>query len=100
MGSLLTFGEVISQRTGIQIETIDRVDTVMVIEAIRRSILPGSHIKDVVCAVENLNYTFKKNRVDSKILKRKKAIITVCLTGEEVPLQCGSHLKKDIWRKA
>lgn len=94
MGSLLTFGEIISERTGIQIETIDRVDTVMVIEAIRRSILPGSHIKDVVYAVENLNYTFKKTRVDHKVLKRKKAIITVCLTGEGVALQCGSHLKK------
>ena len=94
MGSLLTFGELIYERTGIQIETIDRVDTVMVIEAIRRSILPGSSLKDVVSAVENLNYTFKKARVDTKIIKRKKAIITVCLTGEGVALQCGSHLKK------
>jgi transcriptional regulator with AAA-type ATPase domain/transcriptional regulatory protein LevR len=94
MGSLLTFGELIYERTGIQIETIDRVDTVMVIEAIRRSILPGSSLKDVVYAVENLNYTFKKSRVDTKIIKRKKAIITVCLTGEGVALQCGSHLKK------
>jgi transcriptional regulator with AAA-type ATPase domain/transcriptional regulatory protein LevR len=94
MGSLLTFGELICDRTGIQIETIDRVDTVMVIEAIRRSILPGSNIKDVVYAVENLNYTFKKARVDTKIVRRKKTIITVCLTGEGVALQCGSHLKK------
>lgn len=94
MGSLLTFGEMISEGTGIHIETIDRVDTVMVIEAIRRSILPGSNIKDVVHAVENLNYTFKKTRVDTKIVKRKKAIITVCLTGEGVALQCGKQLKK------
>jgi transcriptional regulator with AAA-type ATPase domain/transcriptional regulatory protein LevR len=94
MGSLLTFGELISERTGINVETIDRVDTVMVIEAIRRSILPGAQIKDVIYAVENLNYTFKKARVESKVLKRKKAIITVCLTGEGVALQCGSHLKK------
>ncbi|AIF53482.1 PTS system transcriptional activator [Pelosinus sp. UFO1] len=94
MGSLLTLGEMISEKTGIHIETIDRVDTVMVIEAIRRSILPGATSKDVVYAVENLNYTFKKARVDSRVLKRKKAIITVCLTGEGVALQCGSHLKK------
>jgi len=94
MGSLLTFGEMIYEKTGIYVETIDRVDTVMVIEAIRRSILPGSHIKDVVYAVENLNYTFKKARIDNKVLKKRKAIITVCLTGEGVALQCGSHLKK------
>ena len=94
MGSLLTLGELISETTGISVETIDRVDTVMVIEAIRRSILPGAQIKDVVYAVENLNYTFKKARVDSKILKRKKAIITVCLTGQGAALQCDSHLKK------
>ena len=94
MGSLLTLGELISEQTGINVETIDRVDTVMVIEAIRRSILPGAYLKDVVYSVENLNYTFKKTRVNSKVLKRKKAIITVCLTGEGVALQCGTHLKK------
>jgi len=94
MGSLLTFGEMICERTNIKIETIDRVDTVMVIEAIRRSILPGSNLKDVVYAIENLNYSFKKTRVENKLLRKKKAIITVCLTGEGIAIHCRKQLRK------
>lgn len=94
MGSLLTFGEMIYERTGITIETVDRVDTVMVIEAIRRSILPGANLRDVVYAIENLNYTFKKTRVSQNLPKRKKAIISLCLTGEGMALHCSRLLKK------
>lgn len=94
MGSLLTFGELIYERIGVNVETIDRVDTVMVIEAIRRSILPGATLRDVVYAIENLNYTFKKTRVNHALTKRKKAIITLCLTGEGIALHCSRLLKK------
>ncbi|VBB08941.1 phosphotransferase system mannose-type iia component [Lucifera butyrica] len=94
MGSLLTFGEIIGERTGITIETIERVDTVMVIEGIRRSILPGSKLSDVVSAIENLNYISKKGRVNRRILKRPQAIITICLTGEGIALHCSRYLKK------
>ncbi|CUH94593.1 hypothetical protein P22_0659 [Propionispora sp. 2/2-37] len=94
MGSLLTFGEMIYERTGITVETVDRVDTVMVIEAIRRSILPGANLRDVVYAIETLNYTFKKTRVSQNLPKRKKAIISLCLTGEGMALHCSRLLKK------
>lgn len=94
MGSLLTFGEIIYERTGIPVETIDRVDTVMVIEAIRRSLLPGSTLRDVVYAIETLNYTFKKTRVNQNLPKRQKAIISLCLTGEGMAIHCSRLLKK------
>lgn len=99
MGSLLTFGEIIYQRTDIKIETIDRVDTVMVIEAIRRSILPGSNLKDVVYAIENLNYSFNKIRVKNRLLRKEKAIIVICLTGEGIALHCRRQLRKSFGKK-
>ncbi len=94
LGSLLTFGEIIQTRTKIKVETIDRVDTVMVIEALRRSILPGSNLPDMVNGIENLNYLFPKARPQAPVVLRKKAIITICFTGEGVALYCAGHIKK------
>ncbi|WP_199883943.1 sigma 54-interacting transcriptional regulator [Anaerosinus massiliensis] len=94
LGSLLTFGEIIQTRTKIKVETVDRVDTVMVIEALRRSILPGSNLTDMVSGIESLNYLFPKTRPQAPVVLRKKAIITICFTGEGVALYCAGHIKK------
>lgn len=94
MGSLLTFGEIIQQRTKIQVKTMDRVDTVMVIEALRRSILPGANLNDIVYGIEHLNYTFQNNMLLPKLDMKPKAILTVCLTGEGIALYCGRRLKE------
>lgn len=94
MGSLLTFGEMIQERTRIHVETIDRVDTVMVIEALRRSILPGSSLEDVIYGIENLNYNFQKTKIAQRVVMRKKAIITICFTGEGVAFYCMQQVKR------
>lgn len=95
LGSLLTFGEIIQTRTKIKVETIDRVDTVMVIEALRRSILPGANLPNMVSGIENLNYIFPKARPHPPVILRKKAIITICFTGEGVALYCAEQMKKN-----
>ncbi|WP_199883859.1 sigma 54-interacting transcriptional regulator [Anaerosinus massiliensis] len=94
LGSLLTFGEMIQVRTKIRVETMDRVDTVMVIEALRRSVLPGSNLANVVQGIESLNYLSPKNHIKTSLLLRKKAILTICFTGEGVALYCKEQLKK------
>lgn len=99
MGSLLTFGEIISERCGLTVETIGRVDTVMVIEAVRRSILPGSQLGDVASAIENLNYMAKKRHVNERFVKRPQAIITICLTGEGIAVHCSRYLKEILGRR-
>lgn len=95
MGSLLTFGEIAQARTGIRIETINRVDTMMVIEALRRSILPETTLDDLVDAIENLGETFPKNCVDRRMDALKpRAIVTACFTGEGAAVYCSQRLKK------
>jgi transcriptional regulator with AAA-type ATPase domain/transcriptional regulatory protein LevR len=94
LGSLLTFGEIIQMRTKIRVETIERVDTVMVIEALRRSVLPGSNLLDVVSGIEGLNYVSSKKQDLSPAVLRKKALITICFTGDGVALYCAEQLKK------
>lgn len=93
MGSLLTFGEIIQERTKIQIETIDRVDMVMVMEVLRRSALPGACVENIVNGIENLNMVFPKRKRIANVA-RKKAMITICFTGEGSAIYCSRQMKK------
>lgn len=52
MGSLVAFGEVISERTGIEIRTIKMVTTPMVIEATRKALVPDLTLSQLVDQVE------------------------------------------------
>ncbi|MFO7152745.1 MAG: hypothetical protein DIU66_005830 [Bacillota bacterium] len=52
MGSLLTLGDIITQKTGIPTRTVGRVDTVMVLEAVRKAILPDTNLDDIVKSIE------------------------------------------------
>ncbi|WP_196593140.1 sigma 54-interacting transcriptional regulator [Pectinatus sottacetonis] len=100
MGSLLTFGEIIQARTKIHVETICRVDTMMVIEALRRSILPEATLGNLVETIEGMLETFPKLPVEkSEQFKKEKAIITTCFTGEGAAVYCSQRLRKIFGKK-
>ncbi|MCR2045140.1 sigma 54-interacting transcriptional regulator [Anaerosalibacter massiliensis] len=86
MGSLTSFGELISKKTGIEIRVLPRVDTVMVIEAVRRAILPSSNLDDIADTLLEENIKVLDNSSNNLIKNRKepktKAIITICITGQ------------------
>jgi transcriptional regulator with AAA-type ATPase domain/transcriptional regulatory protein LevR len=83
MGSLITFGEIITRKTGIPTKTVGRVDTVMVLEAVRRAILPDTDLDEIVSSID-------KDKVGlgrlmpfiNKNNENKKVILTLCITGE------------------
>jgi galactitol-specific phosphotransferase system IIB component len=89
MGSLVTFGEIVTQKTGIITRVMARTDTVMVIDAVRRAILPGMDIDQLVSVLEeNPKYiTRLANKDYGEHAKRPRAILAACITGE------GSALK-------
>ncbi|WP_422444810.1 sigma 54-interacting transcriptional regulator [Thermoanaerobacterium sp. DL9XJH110] len=100
MGSLVTFGDIITKRTGIPVKTVARVDIVMVLEAVRRAILPDATLDEIVSALEQSKmYNFKtyKTVQDSSI---PKAVVTVCITGRGTALRLKNHiedfLKKEV----
>ncbi|MCR4943918.1 MAG: PRD domain-containing protein, partial [Clostridium sp.] len=81
MGSLTNFGDMISEETGIRIKTVDMVTTLMVIEAVRKSI-DGRSLDDIYRTCIEMNgggLRFKKI-ADNHI--KGTAIITSCFTGE------------------
>lgn len=87
MGSLVTFGEIITKQTGIRTRSISRVDTVTVIEAVRRAMLPNSDLDEIVDSIEEkpkyisrLAYSDKK--VEFENPKKRQVIVTICITGQ------------------
>ena len=80
MGSLIYFGDHISEDTGIETETIDRVDLLTVIEAARKSCLDSNNLHDIYYSL--IESKIKYPLLSIKNNNKKLAIVTICLTGE------------------
>ncbi len=82
MGSLQTFGEVITRRTGIPTQTLTKLSTLNVVEAVRRSILPDTTLAEIARTIEmNTLEPVQKQR------RKELAIVSACITGEGAALQ-------------
>lgn len=84
MGSLSYFGDIISGKTGIDIRTISRFDTLLSIEVIRRAVLPDLTIDEIVDEVKGIEPQVKEKVSkynNTKVNFRKPIILTLCITG-------------------
>jgi transcriptional regulator with AAA-type ATPase domain/transcriptional regulatory protein LevR len=90
MGSLVTFGEIITKETGIPTRVIGRVDTVMVLEAVRRALINNSNIYEIADALDGDKAYVGKVQ---GIKKYPKTIITICITGEGTSLKIKKYLE-------
>lgn len=99
MGSLITFGELITQKTNIPTRTVGRVDTVMVLEAVRRAIFPNTTLNEILESVDTdkvglgrmIGYVDKAEEYEGK-----RAIVTVCITGQGTALKIKRLIEKMI----
>ncbi|MBE3592762.1 MAG: hypothetical protein IMW84_07815 [Thermoanaerobacter sp.] len=66
MGSLVTFGEIITQKTGIPTKTIEMVSTPLVIEATRKALMPNMTLDKLVAELTTLSLALTKDK-DLKI---------------------------------
>lgn len=87
MGSLITFGELITKRTGIKTRCLSRTDSVMVIEAVRRAMIPGANLDEIADTLEEkTKYVSRLVKNDKQITNKKHTkppvIITMCITGQ------------------
>ncbi|TDT63604.1 sigma 54-interacting transcriptional regulator [Fonticella tunisiensis] len=96
MGSLITFGEIITKSTGIPTRTIGRVDTVMVLEAVRAAIIPDVSLDDIANALDvSKSYIGHVEGVkDSYNLP--KAIVAICITGEGTAIKIQKYINDKI----
>ncbi|APC40129.1 sigma 54-interacting transcriptional regulator [Clostridium estertheticum] len=89
MGSLVTFGEIITKQTGIPTRIIARVDTVMVLEAVRRALIT-SDLDEIADAIDGDKSYVRQVKGVKKYLK---TIITVCITGVGTALKIKKYLE-------
>jgi len=85
MGSLTTFGDLITTDLGIPTRTIARVDTLMVIEVLRKSVqekVSLDMIYNSVLDLENLLPRGGKDLIKTSNLVKRKTIVTTCITGK------------------
>lgn len=93
MGSLVNFGDMIYEETGIVVKTIDRVSTPMVIEGLRKAVL-GRDLIEVYQSCKENNY-FTRGVIRKTNIKKKNIIITACFTGDGA----AERLKRVIYEK-
>jgi len=78
MGSLLTFGEIIEQRLGFKVRTVDRVDLVMILEATRWAMFSNATVDEIASALaQSKRMSFASPDRSSK----EAVVIAVCLSG-------------------
>lgn len=92
MGSLITFGEIITKRTGIPTRTLGRVDTVMVLEAVRRAILPEVTLDDIANSLDMSKAYVGHVEGVKDSYKLPKAIVTICITGEGTAIKLKEYI--------
>lgn len=90
MGSLISFGDMIADETGIFIKTIDRVSTPMVLEAGRKAIL-GRELLDIYTSTLEIIHGVEQN-VSSSGIGKKNLILTACFTGEGASEKLRAHI--------
>ena len=87
MGSLATFSEKITEKTGIEVKTIDMVTTPIVLETVRKTDLVETTLDEIYRSLQSFrgyagsNVTTREE--NGHTLQRKKAIIAICASGEE-----------------
>ncbi|WP_232697140.1 sigma 54-interacting transcriptional regulator [Brevibacillus daliensis] len=94
MGSLLTFGDMISKELGMEVKVIPLVSTTHVLEATRKAISGASldSIYQSVLAVSSHEFMEQSTGKERKKLP-KQVIVTACLTGEGSALVIKNLLK-------
>ncbi|OJF96213.1 sigma 54-interacting transcriptional regulator [Alkalibacterium sp. 20] len=80
MGSLILFGDIIAARTGVSVRVVGRVDTLMVIESVRRSLLPEDTLDKLANEIDSKQFLTGSTIISP--IEREKIIVTLCLTGE------------------
>ncbi|MCG8481830.1 MAG: sigma 54-interacting transcriptional regulator, partial [Clostridia bacterium] len=81
MGSLVGLGKIISDRLSIMTRTIPRVDTLMVIEAVRKALLPDANLDEIADSLVSKDYK-QEDEIRKSPTKPSKVIVCICLTGK------------------
>lgn len=94
MGSLTTFGDIITLKTGIPTRVISRVDTLMVLECVRRALLPEYTLDSVADGIDKKDNFSRGSNIELKNMS--KVIITLCITGEGAAIKVKEYIENSL----
>nr|WP_269140891.1 sigma 54-interacting transcriptional regulator [Pectinatus cerevisiiphilus] len=92
MGSLVSIGEIVHSRTGMQTRTIDRVDLVSVLEAVRKADASEESLDNIYYDIINSKHNYSLVTVENS--DKEPALISMCLTGHGVALKIKNVLSR------
>ncbi|WP_434564656.1 sigma 54-interacting transcriptional regulator [Thermoanaerobacterium thermosaccharolyticum] len=98
MGSLVFFGDMVYEKTGIPVKTVEMASTPMVLEAGRKALLNAS-LDEVYDSALNLSPYIGRIYKDNFQIQngfKNDVIITACITGEGTALKLKSILEKKL----
>ena len=98
MGSLVFFGDMVYEKTGIPVKTVEMASTPMVLEAGRKALLNAS-LDEVYDSAVNLSPYIGRIYKDNFEMQngfKNDVIITACITGEGTALKLKSILEKKL----
>ncbi|SHE50959.1 sigma 54-interacting transcriptional regulator [Alkalibacter saccharofermentans] len=99
MGSLETFGNRITRKTGVRTLTVGRVDTLMALDATRMALLPEANLSYIskVLQEDKMIMVGENNQGIDRINSKKESIVvTICFTGEGMAKTLGEMITKEI----
>ncbi len=89
MGSLVNIGDIVTKRTGIKTKTIDRVDLVSVMEAVRKIYIADQNaeetLDDIYYDIVSTRYSYPMLSVNES--NKPSLLLCLCLTGHGVAVK-------------
>lgn len=91
MGSLMLVGDKIRERLGIPVGIVGRTDTMMVIEAVRRTLWTDDSLEKIV---EELDVKYLSTPPETSKKQRRKAVLCLCITGGGAALELQNFVQE------
>lgn len=96
IGSLVSIGDRITARTKIPVACVDRVDTAMLLEAVRRAATTTGSLEEIAAALKVDKFGSEENLLEKK---KQPAVLFVCITGEGTAKRLEDYVKEKLEKK-
>lgn len=81
MGSLVNAGDIVSEKLNIKTRTIDKIDLLTVIEAVRKASTSENDLDSIYFNLIQSRYGYSPLHINVNNCSKQPAILTLCLTG-------------------
>lgn len=99
MGSLTAFSEIITQKTGIETYSIEMVSTPLVLEVVRKCMLPEMTLKKLTKELDIICPYIGRNVIDNMVEElntEELVIVTVCITGQGSAIKIANLIENNL----